>query len=957
MLLGVTSASSLKVGSKDHVALRGLNSISDDKETHVITVPLESDNVPPGYAVYSIPPFSVTFVTLNTLSGDMQTDISLLESQVAKPLKQIVGQYVQESFALESAELSLKDMTTHDKHIHQMLLDFVNVDFEVSLQHAHAPNAARRHVRALDQTDGGDTDTNAFDDEDFYVMLYAEFDGLAFFVQPTEKKNFMPDSEMMGILGAWMNKYTQDLTEITASFQASTVPLLSNVQSVNIDSNIDTKGDSNDDTTNAVVPEDSENKVVHAILTILVIIVCIALLAMGVALFKYSYPYICSDHSIDATHKNNHSGRGLPGVFNGGVGGGADNDRPMSPHRSNGSDHSMPGNNDPLPGRRGDADEEGLMRQQSDQWLMKHRPDLYNAVQKAQATPTNGKAKYPFDEPGSAGKSPPPRRSLPMQFLLGGMFKTHSEEPQLSTPHDIEGQRHSGHESSDDSSVVFNDEEENSANYMNSNNHWWNVLMTSLQGKKLACDEDPTQYDFPFQDFPRHDGTPCLIYYGEDEDGTRVVREGDGSGRPLSPTDLLSNEEFKRVLSLNSEDGGIAIDGQNGSGEEGDASMMLDDNEEDILFTSADFTEKLERLIAMRHRHYERQNILIKHKKAKEEKRNRVEQEEKARVMQLQEEARQLKLQDEARQRELKLRRHEMELDMNEIEAQFSPRAMMLSRGDSMSNTASAVVSPLKANGSSNNLASSIGNSSFTNFGISSSPGGGSSFGPVSSRSHKTSASDPDLYAMAAMSSTSMTNGRNNSDSGRSSRGSGFGVVESGDLPGESRPDGLAPSPKGLHRKQKTSSSSLAAALANTNKRGSPPRPRSKTSSATSPIRVPAIPPSSATSEADELFSPPAPVRTMKVISPDQDSPSSPARDGTATFASTPPQHQQQSLSVIKPKIGGRQRSHRRWSSYGTGALESPPADGSLHTQTQRRNLSNAEDVMTFGIAAYTNFV
>ena len=74
----------------------------------------------------------------------------------------------------------------------------------------------------------------------------------------------------------------------------------------------------------------------------------------------------------------------------------------------------------------------------------------------------------------------------------------------------------------------------------------------------------------------------------------------------------------------------------------------LDDDDNDIA--DPEFTNKLERLVAMRHRHYEKERLIHR--------------------------GRQERRKAEARERELKLRRHEMELDVEEIEASLTPRAV-----------------------------------------------------------------------------------------------------------------------------------------------------------------------------------------------------------------------------------------------------------------------------------------
>jgi hypothetical protein len=238
--------------------------------------------------------------------------------------------------------------------------------------------------------------------------------------------------------------------------------------------------------------------------------------------------------------------------------------------------------------------------------------------------------------------------------------------------------------------------------------------------------------------------------------------------RPISPTDPLSNEEFKRVLSLNSEEDGLNLEESFAANDYDD-----DDEEEEIIF-NCDFTTKLERLVAMRHRHYERQNILHKHKKQKEEKHNQIQ------LLKQQDQELQLakQLKEEARQRELKLRRHEMELDMDEIEAEFSPRAIMIARqrvssgggsatgsslGDGSTSFTNAVVSPMAMRKQQPHSDPNNNNNKPTTL----------QMVAERKRSHKASASDPDLYAMSMMSSSSGT--RNGS--GGNSKGGNFDIA------------------------------------------------------------------------------------------------------------------------------------------------------------------------------------
>ena len=75
-------------------------------------------------------------------------------------------------------------------------------------------------------------------------------------------------------------------------------------------------------------------------------------------------------------------------------------------------------------------------------------------------------------------------KSNPLQFLYGGMFarrKRADPLPSLSL-------------ASRDAQVMDEAEED----VLDSTPSWWQKLANSLQGQTLACDEDPSQYDFAF---------------------------------------------------------------------------------------------------------------------------------------------------------------------------------------------------------------------------------------------------------------------------------------------------------------------------------------------------------------------------------------------------------------------------------------------------------------------------
>lgn len=118
---------------------------------------------------------------------------------------------------------------------------------------------------------------------------------------------------------------------------------------------------------------------------------------------------------------------------------------------------------------------------------------------------------------------------------------------------------------------------------------------------------------------------------------------------------MLSNEDFKRQLSFHGADSNGNDEMANG------AAHVISDDEDDIKnsvhdATPAEFTSKLERLIAVRHRRFEKEH-------------------EKDAMIRRERQARQARA-AEAETRARQLSRHEMEWDVKEIEASLTPRAL-----------------------------------------------------------------------------------------------------------------------------------------------------------------------------------------------------------------------------------------------------------------------------------------
>ena len=259
------------------------------------------------------------------------------------------------------------------------------------------------------------------------------------------------------------------------------------------------------------------------------------------------------------------------------------------------------------------------------------------------------------------------------------------------------------------------------------------------QDEIMACEEDPSDYKFPYQDFPRQDGTPCLIYeetLNEEEEEQYLRnsasmatssrrRDSLHSTTSYGVHDALTDDEFQRALSNHSsshiamdytqpilgssstsfeqqlKDLDDSISSCNGSIVQ-TASLDDDDATTDSFLSSihnndatdcettnpAQFTHKLEKMVAMRHRHYEKQKIVERHREQRKRERARQRNLEKQ------------KQQEEMQERDRRLRRHSLELDIQELEAAvgsghvLSPAAGAPLHGGAAPSTASKVITP-----------------------------------------------------------------------------------------------------------------------------------------------------------------------------------------------------------------------------------------------------------------------
>ena len=120
-------------------------------------------------------------------------------------------------------------------------------------------------------------------------------------------------------------------------------------------------------------------------------------------------------------------------------------------------------------------------------------------------------------------------------------------------------------------------------------------------------DPEEDDYNFAFKDFPRHDGTPCVMYddFGASlhNDSSHFVIGGIDDDLPNKP---VSDADFQRILSQQSGVEDFEFD-------DPDKQVKADteENEEE------DIRLKLERILAQRHRQIQKRSIVEKHREAR----------------------------------------------------------------------------------------------------------------------------------------------------------------------------------------------------------------------------------------------------------------------------------------------------------------------------------------------------
>lgn len=516
---------------------------------------------------YELPPFAVSFRSKNTLQGsDTQVDGVLLASTLGEPLKLTVTEFLTAVFREELADTTRAQ--AENDAVPDIVWQFLGLELQVRVHYKQVEEGGSRRLRSL-QSSGASG----------LLVFYAEFTGSAKYLAPVDSSKEPSADVMYELLGKWMDTgFSEDLAVLRQMLTGSEAVLLQSHQMLTVETRVIVGMNPFEKSSS------SSNGGSKTFLTTLLVGGIVLTLVVGL-------------FTVQRDRMKSKGACVLEGSF------------PLpQPRKEELEMHKT------LPGRYGDALE---VIQASDDYLAKHRPDLYSESMAIKNTsPLSG---------GSDGSN-------------SRLVDEEKEAEVFSSTTATKGYTPVG--------------------------MWFKKITSSIgnsvhapppaNGDGLFCDEEIAKYAFPFKDFPRHDGTPCLIY------STAKTNSGNCSDRldPVSTSNTpeptknlvstpLSDADFKKQLSLQSVNSTFEL-----------GNDVYDDHqqqqEEVEQIHDVEFTAKLERMVTMRLRHYEKDNIMSRAREARKREQQHA----------------------EARERQLRLRRHEMEIDLEEIEADLRPPAL-----------------------------------------------------------------------------------------------------------------------------------------------------------------------------------------------------------------------------------------------------------------------------------------
>jgi hypothetical protein len=593
------------------------------------------------YALYNFPPFAVTFSTYETeelraatatqdgssyesYSQYLISETGQHDSSLSYPIRSITQDFLLEQFQRELGTMHQDQDEDHASiYNHLMAVDLQTKLYIV--QDGTTENVRRRRVTEK-------------------VTLVAEMYGTVAFLEPSDKTTKPSNDEVRVLFGNWLEaSFEHDRDQYLRELVQSEQDLLREITSLSIQTNIDIGIDNaNDDTKSGAYVEGWSNRTERALLAMMILL---GIMGIGWMLLylqqrhriqkeKHNVIYGMEDneheHDYDDDHDHDSQDHQQEPI-----------QRPLAiSSRERNSSMDAVRHGDDVQHRHSHTGAISVL-EKSDRYLSKHRPDLYKQdSQKSQihlmgrnyVIPSN-----PFEYIYSAfadADPPTPQELLPSprgaftptsrssSFRQPNIAAKEEDDDDDDYPDDEEHQVMGGHVRQHSGYTPI------STIWRNLSTMWdhapapTNINTNDNDGLVVFQPEDQQDdYDFAFQDFPRHDGTPCLIYNDDAEHDKEQL-------------------QLRRVFSIGSHEEDL-LDNNNNDGNDDNTTPVSDqafqrmlsqhsihssfEDFPDLPAKSPQFKSKLERLMIQKHRQYEKKSIVEKHRelRAKERKDNR----------------------------------------------------------------------------------------------------------------------------------------------------------------------------------------------------------------------------------------------------------------------------------------------------------------------------------------------
>lgn len=614
------------------------------------------------FAVYNAPPFAVTFRTqpsyafreaLEALEDD-DSDTPLISetdgvnSQLSFPIRTIT-----QTFLLERFEINIKALSTSSDDYNDVYKELVgvNLDVKLYLQSGGDNLSGRRFLR------------NA-------VVLVAEVYPTLEFEEPEDVSKKPSNEQVRALFGKWLDDmFTNHRDQYVAELKQSNQDLLREISALEVNTNLGTKKAN----TKSAYASGWTRRTLRALYTLTALLGVVGL--AWIALFvqqrrKHSRMVVFDEDEVNSLSL----------------------EPPPRIHRSSSMDAVRHGADT---FHRSSVTAASAAMDATNRYLSKHRPDLYkddpngghpiSVFGREYIIPSN-----PFESLFSTSLSPkqpqsPNSRELfmspagapPKRSSLSSTRRSSLEAQKENLAASGEPTPYDDHieDDEDDEPIISSTEQWPSGGGYRPISSIWRNLSSAFSEVRQRQEpeqdglaiypgelelpenyyhdkpEDDADYNFAFQDFPRHDGTPCLIYNEESlkqqQRSNIFTIADDFDDEALAEevaTTPVSDAAFQQMLSqnsLNSSFEDIQFDQDRDE-------KKLDDSAPLSSAKSKGFQEKLSHLMETKFRRYEQKSIIEKHQQKRALERKQV------------------------RELERRERHMAMERDIEEIEAAFS---------------------------------------------------------------------------------------------------------------------------------------------------------------------------------------------------------------------------------------------------------------------------------------------